>query len=200
MCVCSNRCYQGFIPCNEYRKNQEHNKKSLSFTSTYLSPSPIFSFSLFFSLPVSFHPEICPSFLSSYLCVSPLALRLKTHMTLCQILPLDLRGSCAFFLTLFPFYSSLRIRSNKHKHAVSHRAGAAYTHTVCLCVCRYKCMLTVLLIFSFILSPLLSCQEAVSLCIYKSLFLSAFPALHHSPSLSVSLSLIHPLFPLPFCL
>jgi len=39
----------------------------------------------------------------------------------------------------------------------------------------------VLLIFSFIRSPLLSCGEAVSLCICKSLFLSAFLALHHSP-------------------
>ena len=83
--------------------------------------------------------------------------------------------------------------SNKHKQAVSHRAGAAYAHTgctVCVSVCRYKCMLIVLLIFSFILSSLLSCQEAVSLCIYKSLFLSAFPSLQLFPSLSDSPSLI----------
>lgn len=107
---------------------------------------------------------------------------------------------CIFFSRSSLFIPAWKSHLKKQKHTVSHRASTTCTHTdctVCLCVCRYKCMVTVILIFSFILSPLLPCQEGVSLCIYKSLFLSASTALHHSPSLSVSP--IHPLFPRPFC-
>lgn len=121
-------------------KNKEHNNKTLSHLHI------LFPLSNSLLFPYSF-PSLSPSILQSvYLSVSPparsLPLYLKTHMTLCQILLLDLGGSCAFFLTLFLFFffPSLRITSNKHKHTVSHRAGTTYTHpdcTVCLCQCLY---------------------------------------------------------------
>lgn len=103
------------------------------------------------------------------------------HTWHCASVFLDLRGSCTFFflLSFSLFYFILYIfRPEKDQvaHTQTHNwryRCARWLHFVR----KNKCTLIVLLLFSFIRAPLLSCGEAVSLCICKSLCLSAFSTL-----------------------
>lgn len=156
----------------------------LPFSPLQFSPSP-YSFpspsqpilqSARFSLPL-FH-TVSPS-------LAPCLSIKNTHMTLCQILLLDLGGCCVFFSSRFsPLFFSMPAWESHLINTSTQSRHFIYTHWlhyVCVCVCRYKCKLIVPLIFSFIPSPLLSCQEAVSLCIYKSLFFICLASLQTPP-------------------
>lgn len=109
----------------------------------------------------------------------------KTHMTLCQICAPWSRSSIAFFffLALFPFHYSSRIPSNKQQSTVLHTSLHTHSDST-VCVCGYKCMLIVLLIFSFMLSLLLSCEN---LSVWASIVCFYLPSLHSdTPPVSYS--------------
>lgn len=110
------------------KKNKKISNKK-SFTPTYLFLSPFLPSLCFSSLsPSIWQPVHLSLFLPLSLLLS-FCLPIWTHLTLCQIMLLDLVGSCLFFFSRFPpFYSSLRITSNKQKHIVSHIS--LRTHTV----------------------------------------------------------------------
>lgn len=108
----------------------------------------------------------------------------KTHMTQCQIMLLDLAAVLLIFFFLhFTYFIPAQESRLINSRAVLHTPLHAHSdRTVCVyvCVCRYKCMLIALLVFSFMLPPLLSCEN-LSVCASISPFLSAFSALQHSP-------------------
>lgn len=150
--------------------------------------------SLFDSLVCSL--SISPS---SFLCVFlyPAVSLLKTHMTLCQSLFLDLRGSLHVFFSRFSslsffFYSSLR---NIYKH--TNTTGTPDAHTDCtLCVGISACLS--FFYYSLLFAPhffhveRLSVCASVRLCFYLP-----------SPLFSLSIYLFqtarHPLFSTPVC-
>lgn len=96
-----------------------------------------------------------------------------------RLCSLILQQYCIFISLHFtPFHSSSRIPSNKQQSSLAHTVACTqWQH----CVCGYKCMLIALLVFSFMLPPLLSCEN-LSVCASISPFLSAFSALRHSSS------------------
>lgn len=106
-------------------------------TTRKVSLSPPLTFSpLQFSFPVSLHPLICPSFHPSFLRVPP-SLHVLKHTWHCARFPLLILEALVHFSHAFPFLFQLknRILTAMYTH---------WLHCLCLCVCRYKGMLTVL--------------------------------------------------------
>lgn len=131
-----------------------------------------------FPLSLFIHQKVSP-----FLPLSPpLTFYLKHTWHCARLCSLILQQYCIFLFLHFSHFIPAQ-----ESHLINSRAQSCTHHCMhtvtALRVCGYKCMLIALLIFSFMPSPLLSC-EILSVCASISPFLSAFSALWHSSSVS----------------
>lgn len=127
-CVCDSvDVIKAFLECRKKRMGRTTKKK---VTPTYLFPPLQFCSFSFCCLPLSnnhVHRSLLfPPCLSPFLSLSDFLF--KTHMTLCQIMLLDLAGSCVFLLTLFPLFFIPALESHLiNRSTLSHTYHRIYT-------------------------------------------------------------------------
>lgn len=150
----------------------------LFFNSSCLPLSVCLSVSLWkvwVSFP-SLSPALCLHTSENHIHFSPsLTFYLKHTWHCARFVLLDLAAVLRFFFFLH-FSHFITVQESRLINSRARSCTHRCIHTVtALCVCGYKCMLIVLLIFSFMLSLLLSCEN---LSVWASIVCFYLPSLH----------------------